>query len=130
MWQAQVRVDLGAIRANVTRLREGTSAEVMAVVKADAYGHGMSPAARARRAGITAPVLAWLLAPGLELHEAVSANVDLSASDLQLLSEIVAAARRAGRPARVHLKVDTGLARGGATADDWPALCESAAKAA
>jgi len=150
MWQAQVRVDLGAIRANVTRLREGTSAEVMAVVKADAYGHGMIPAAQAalaggatwlgvctldealtlRRAGITAPVLAWLLAPGLELHEAVSANVDLSASDLQLLSEIVAAARRAGRPARVHLKVDTGLARGGATADDWPALCESAAKAA
>ena len=53
MWQAEIRVDLGAIRANVARLRAGTTAEVMAVVKADGYGHGMVPAARAalRRRG-------------------------------------------------------------------------------
>ncbi|HEU5109212.1 MAG TPA: alanine racemase [Micromonosporaceae bacterium] len=149
MWQAEIRVDLNAIRDNVARLRAGTDAEVMAVVKADGYGHGMIPAARAalaggatwlgvctleealelRRAGFDVPVLAWLLAPGLPLHAGVAAGVDLSAASLGLLGEIVAAAGRAGRPARVHLKIDTGLSRGGATAADWPALVEAAAKA-
>jgi alanine racemase len=149
MWQAEVRVDLDAIRANVARLRAGTSAELMAVVKADGYGHGMIQSARAaldagatwlgvctldealalRAHGLTAPVLAWLLAPGLPLHEGVRAGVDLSAGSVGLLAELVAAARRAGRPARVHLKVDTGLNRGGAVAGDWPAVVEQAAKA-
>jgi alanine racemase len=149
MWQAEVRVDLNAIRGNVARLCAATDAEVMAVVKGDGYGHGMLPSARAalaggagwlgvctlgealelRRAGITAPVLAWLLAPGLPLHEGVAAGVDLSAASTGLLAEIVAAAGRAGRVARVHLKIDTGLSRGGATAADWPALLEAAAKA-
>ena len=149
MWQAEVRVDLDAIRRNVARLRAGTSAEVMAVVKADGYGHGMVPAARAalaggatwlgvctldealalRGAGIHSPVLAWLLAPGLPFHEGVAADVDLSAASVDLLAEFVAASRHVGRPARVHLKIDTGLARGGATPADWPALCEAAAKA-
>jgi alanine racemase len=149
MWQAEVRVDLDAIRDNVAALRVSTRAEVMAVVKADGYGHGMLPSARAalaggatwlgvgtlgealdlRRNGITAPVLAWLLAPGLPLHEAVAADVDLNAASLGLLDELVTAARRAGRPARAHLKLDTGLSRGGATAGDWPTLLEAAAKA-
>ncbi|MEV7227562.1 MULTISPECIES: alanine racemase [Polymorphospora] len=149
MWQAEVRIDLDAIRENVARLRAGTSAELMAVVKADGYGHGMLPAARAaldagadwlgvctldealtlRRAGVTAPVLAWLLAPGLPLHEGVAADVDLSAASVDQLDEVLTAAGRAGHPARVHLKVDTGLARGGATAADWPVLLEAAAKA-
>jgi alanine racemase len=149
MWQAEVRVDLDAIRHNVSTLRAGTTADVMAVVKGDGYGHGMVPVARAaldagatwlgvatlgealelRQAGITAPVLAWLLAPGLPLHLAVQAEVDLSASSVTLLEEIVRAAREVGRPARVHLKIDTGLSRAGATPADWPALCEAAAKA-
>jgi alanine racemase len=121
----------------------------MAVVKGDGYGHGMLPAARAalaggatwlgvctldealhlRRGGITAPVLAWLLAPGLPLHEGVAADVDLNAGSLDQLAELVAAARVAERPARAHLKLDTGLSRGGSTAADWPALLEAAAKA-
>jgi alanine racemase len=149
MWQAEVRVDLDAIRDNVARLRAGTAAEVMAVVKADGYGHGMVPAARAaldagatwlgvctleealglRAAGVTAPVLAWLLAPGLPLERGVAADVDLSAASLGGLDELCRAAAAAGRAARVHLKVDTGLSRGGATAADWPALVEAAAKA-
>jgi len=149
MWQAEVRVDLDAIRENVALLRAGTTAEVMVVVKADAYGHGMLPVARAalesgarwlgvctldealalRRAGITAPVLAWLFAPGLPLHEGVTAGVDLGVGSLAQLGEMIDAARTAGRPARVHLKIDTGLARGGATPADWPALVEAAAKA-
>jgi alanine racemase len=149
MWQAEVRVDLDAIRDNVATLRASTTAEVMAVVKGDGYGHGLVPAARAalaggatwlggctlgealelRRAGITAPVLAWLLAPGLPLHEGVTADVDLNASSLSELDELVSAAHRVDRIARVHLKLDTGLARGGATGQEWPALLEAAAKA-
>jgi alanine racemase len=149
MWQAEVRVDLDAIRDNVARLRAGTAAELMAVVKADGYGHGMVPAARAalaggatwlgvctldealelRAAGLTTPVLAWLLAPGVPLHDGIAADVDLTAGSIGQLAELVAAARVAGRPARVHLKIDTGLARGGATAADWPGLVEAAAKA-
>jgi alanine racemase len=149
MWQAEVRIDLDAIRDNVATLRASTAAEVMAVVKGDGYGHGMLPSARAalaggatwlgvctldeglelRRGGITAPVLAWLVAPGLPLHDGVAADVDLSAASLDQLAELVTAARRAGRPARAHLKLDTGLARGGATPADWPALLEAAAKA-
>jgi alanine racemase len=150
MLQAEALVDLDAIRANTALLAAGTPAELMAVVKADGYGHGLLPAATAvldggaswlgvctldealalRDAGITAPVLAWLLAPGLPLHRAVSADVDLSAASVPMLDEVAAAARTAGRVARVHLKVDTGLARNGATADDWPELLTAAAKAA
>jgi alanine racemase len=149
MWQAEIRVDLDAIRHNVALLRAGTTAEVMTVVKADGYGHGMVPVARAalgagatwlgvctldealalRDAGIEAPVLAWLLVPGLPLQRGVKAGVDLSASGTPLLAEIVAAARAVGRPARVHLKIDTGLNRGGAKPADWVALVEAAAKA-
>ncbi|ASW53596.1 alanine racemase [Plantactinospora sp. KBS50] len=149
MWQAEVRIDLDAIRGNVARLRAGTTAEVMAVVKADGYGHGLLPAARAaldggatwlgvctldealalRRGGITVPVLAWLLAPGLPLHEGVEAQVDLSAASLDQLRELVEAAEQAGRTARIHLKIDTGLSRGGATVTEWPELVEAAAKA-
>lgn len=150
MQQAEIRVDLDAIRHNVARLRAAApGAELMAVVKADGYGHGMLPVAKAalqagasqlgvctldealalRRAGITAPVLAWLLAPGLPLHLGIDADVELSAASVAQLAELAAAARRAGQPARVHLKIDTGLARGGATAADWPAVVESASKA-
>ncbi|GIJ26178.1 alanine racemase [Micromonospora qiuiae] len=149
MWQAEVRVDLDAIRENVSQLRSGTTAELMAVVKADGYGHGLVPSARAaldagadwlgvctldealalRAAGIDAPVLAWLLAPGLPLHTGVAADVDLGVASLPQLDETVESARHAGRPARLHLKIDTGLSRGGATAADWPALLDAAAKA-
>jgi alanine racemase len=149
MWQAEVRVDLNAIRDNVARLRAGTDAQVMAVVKGDGYGHGMLPAARAalaggadwlgvctldealglRAAGFTVPILAWLLAPGLPLHLAVTADIDLSAASVPGLGELVEAAGQVGRAARVHLKVDTGLNRGGAAPGDWPALLKEAAKA-
>jgi alanine racemase len=149
MWQAEIHVDLDAIRHNVTRLRSGTAAEVMAVVKGDGYGHGMVPVARAaldagatwlgvctldealalRAAGIEAPVLAWLLAPGLPLHEAVAADVDLAAGSQELLGELVTAAKLAGRRARVHVKLDTGLGRSGSPRTEWAGLLEAAARA-
>ncbi|CAJ59786.1 Alanine racemase [Frankia alni ACN14a] len=141
-------VELDAVRDSVAALaaRAGDAA-TMAVVKADGYGHGMIPCARAaldagaswlgtavleealalRAAGITAPVLCWLATPGERFGEAISAGIDVSASASWTLTEIAAAARLAGRPARVHLKADTGLGRAGAMPGDWPGLCDQAA---
>ncbi|SED63324.1 alanine racemase [Ruania alba] len=136
-------VDLDAIRDNVTVLRErAPTAQVMAVVKGDAYGHGLVPAARAalrggatwlgaaqvpealalRAAGITAPVLTWLYGPGAPLAQVLEAGIDISAPAPWALAEIADAARSTGRTARVHLKVDTGLARGGSFLEDWTAM--------
>ncbi len=144
------RVDLGAIRSNVAALRAATSAEVLAVVKADGYGHGLLPSARAavaggatwlgtalldealalRAAGITAPrVLAWLIGPGEAWADALAADVDLSVNAGWALDEVVAAARQTGTTARLHLKVDSGLGRGGAALADWADLVEAARKA-
>jgi alanine racemase len=150
MMRTEAVVDLDAIRHNVARLAGGTSAEVMAVVKADGYGHGLLPSARAalaggaswlgvafleealalREGGVTAPVLSWLAVPGERLVDGVRRDVDLSVSTGWALDEVVAAADAAGRPARLHLKVDTGLSRGGATQADWPDLVTAAGKAA
>jgi alanine racemase len=147
---AVARVDLGAVRANVAALRARTTAEVLAVVKADGYGHGLVPVARAaveggatwlgtalvdealalREAGITAPrVLAWLMGPGERWADALRADIDVSVSATWALDEVVAAAVETGRTARVHLQVDSGLTRGGAALADWPDLVDAARKA-
>ncbi|NAS25551.1 alanine racemase [Herbidospora sp. NEAU-GS84] len=147
---AEARVDLSAIRHNAALLKEAAGgAEMLAAVKADAYGHGLVPCAKAaleggasglgvatvreavalRDAGITAPVLAWLIPPGEPLDEAVAKGVDLSAGAPWLIDEIAAAARRTGKTVNVHLKVDTGISRGGATAEAWPDLVDAALKA-
>ena len=149
MWQAEIRVDLGAIQSNVASLRARTTAQVMAVVKADGYGHGMVPAARAalaggarwlgactirealtlREAGIDVPMLAWLWAPGEPVADAVLAHVDLSVASLDQLGAVMMAARRWDRTARVHLKIDSGLSRNGAPLAAWSALVDASAKA-
>ncbi|GII88559.1 alanine racemase [Sphaerisporangium siamense] len=144
---AEARVDLSAIRHNVSVLREHSrAAEMMVAVKADAYGHGLVPCARAaleggatrlgtayvrealelRAAGVTAPVLSWILTPDEPLDEALTADVELSSGAVWLVDAIVAAARRTGRTARLHLKADTGITRGGATARAWPELLDRA----
>ncbi|WP_142038651.1 alanine racemase [Arthrobacter sp. SLBN-100] len=135
-------IDLDAIRHNVRRLAAAASpAKVMAVVKADAYGHGAVPVARAaleagaawlgvahisealalRAAGIDVPLLAWLHTTESNFGAAVAAGVDIGCSGWEL-DRIVAAAREQERPARIHLKVDTGLGRNGATLDTWDHL--------
>jgi alanine racemase len=147
--RAQARVDLDAIRANVRSLRAAAgSAAVMAVVKADGYGHGMLPVARAalsagaswlgvavleealrvRATGLDCRVFCWLAAPGEDFAAAIAVDVDLSASAPWAVDQIAAGARSVGRTARVHLKVDSGLGRGGATAAEWSKLVEVAAK--
>jgi alanine racemase len=143
-------VDLAVIRANVAALLAATPAGVMAVVKADGYGHGLLPSARAavaggaswlavayvaealalRAGGVEAPVLAMVVAPGEDLAAPIAHGIDLSVGAVWLLDEVVAAARTAGRAARVHLEADTGLSRGGATAESWSDLLAAAARAA
>jgi alanine racemase len=145
--RAEIVVDLGAIRANVRRLRELVDpAPVMVVVKADGYGHGILQAAGAaraggaewlgvadrheamalRQAGDDGRVLCWLGAPGEDVSELIAADVDVAAYSEDELWSVAASARTAGRPARVHLKVDTGLNRGGSPRDQWPALVAAA----
>ncbi|CEA08838.1 Alanine racemase [Arthrobacter saudimassiliensis] len=135
-------VDLAAIRHNVHRFAEIASpARIMAVVKADAYGHGAVPVAQAalaagaawlgtahisealelRSAGITAPVLAWLHTVESDFSAGISADIDLGISGWELES-VVAAARSLEMPARVHLKIDTGLGRNGCPPDLWEAF--------
>lgn len=136
-------VDLDAIGHNVATLREHAgSAAVMAVVKADGYGHGASPVARAalaagaaelgvatvdealalRRDGITAPVLAWLHMPNTDFAPAVAADVQLGVSSEREVDDILAAVRRTGHTATVTVKVDTGLSRNGVGPADYPAV--------
>ncbi|KII00414.1 alanine racemase [Streptomonospora alba] len=147
---AEARIDLSAISENTAVLaRRAPGAAVMGVVKADGYGHGMLPAARAmlaggaqwlgtafieealelRGAGITCPLVAWILPPRAPVAQAVSADIDLGVSTPSLIGDIAGAARETGRRARVHLKADTGLNRGGLTADQWPETVAAAARA-
>jgi alanine racemase len=144
---AVATIDLDALRSNLGRCRELTgAAAVMAVVKADAYGHGLVPCARAaleggatwlgtallgeaialRDAGVGGRLLAWLAVPGAPWAECLTRDIDVSVSALWALDEVCAAARATGVVARVHLKADTGLSRNGATPDDWPELVAAA----
>lgn len=140
--RAEIVIELPAIRHNVRALREHTGVDVMTVVKADGYGHGILPAGRAareagaswlgvatidealvlREGGDTGRVLCWLGVPGEDYASAIAADVDVTAYTVGELKEVAAGVRAAGRPARLQLKVDTGLTRGGATAADWPAV--------
>src|SRR5699024_12235468 len=131
-YPARAVVDLDHIRANVARLGElASQSQVMAVVKGDAYGHGLLPVARAalqggatwlgaaqlsealrlRQGGITSPILTWLHAPGAPYREALQAGLDLSVQADWTLQEINNAARSTRITARVTLKVNTGLGR-------------------
>ncbi len=149
-YPARAVVDLGAIRSNVQALAaHAPTAQVMAVVKADGYGHGLLPTARAavdggatwlgaaqadealalRAAGLTCRVLTWLYAPGVPMEALLEADVDVAIAAPWAVDVVVAAARRTGRTARVHLKVDTGLGRNGLTPADLPGVLDAALRA-
>jgi alanine racemase len=140
---AQLTVDLGAYRRNLARIRTRVApAGVMAVIKADSYGHGLLPMAnvavdagigwigaldiatglRLREGGIHTDVaiFSWLLGPQEDYARAIAAGIDLGVSTIDQLNQIAAAGAEA--PARVHLKIDTGLHRNGADVEHWPAL--------
>lgn len=122
---------------------------MIAVVKADGYGHGIVESARAARdggaewlgvafasealmlrsAGDVGRIVAWLHPAGTDFTAAVAADIDLSVSTVAQLRDVEAASSSQGRVARVHLKADTGLSRGGATPAEWGALVDAAALA-
>ena len=141
----RVDVDLGAIAHNARILtRAAGDARVMAVVKADAYGHGAVPVAMAalrsgadalgvttiaeavalREAGIDAEVLAWLYAPDDDVRVAPACDIDLAVASPDHLAAVLGAARATGRRARVTVKLDTGMHRSGVTAEQWPAVLD------
>ncbi|MEY9850929.1 alanine racemase [Leifsonia sp. EB41] len=138
-------IDLAALRRNIAHLTALIApAETMLAVKADAYGHGLLPIAEAgleagatslavlevpaglvlRAAGITVPLLAWLHGEDTDWRAAIEADIELGISAVWQLDAIAAAG--ADRRAVVHLKVDTGLSRNGATREQWPHLIDAA----
>lgn len=137
----RVEVDLQAFRGNVRTLADLVApSRTMLAVKADGYGHGLLPIARAalgsgadslavldvaaalglREAGIDAQLFAWLHGADTDFRRAIDHDVDLGVSSLLELRRIGEA--HADRAAAVHLKIDTGLHRNGASPEDWPAL--------
>lgn len=148
MSRIQVVVDYDAIQRNVEVLREhAPTAQVMAIVKADAYGHGLVPAAAAARAGgaswlgVAQPsealqlraagdhgrIFTWLYGPEVPALDLIAHDVDVSVSTAAQLAPIAAAAREAGKVARVHVCIDTGLGREGVRPEALPALLEALA---
>ena len=144
--RAELVVDVAAIRHNVRTLRELVApAQMMVVVKADGYGHGMAECAQAARdagaewlgvatidealqlraAGDTGRLLCWLAVPGDDFAAAIAQDVDVTVYSEAELTEVVAAASE--RTARVQVKVDTGLSRGGASRAAWAGLFAAAA---
>lgn len=140
-------VDVGAIEDNVRHLRRLTESEVIAVVKADGYGHGAVRSAAAalaggatrigvsdiaealvlRRAGIDAPIVAWLHAPDAVFSEAAAHGIELGISNLDQLQKAAAAAS-GDRPVAVHLKLETGLSRNGIPPEDYRVVFAEAAR--
>jgi alanine racemase len=136
-----------AIRANTTFFAALTGGRLMAVLKADGFGHGavarsvleagagsvgvtsVDEALAVRAEGVTAPVLSWLNPPDADFAAAVGADVALAVADPAVLVAVVVAARAVGRAARVHLHVDVGMAREGCAPADWAALCSLAREA-
>lgn len=132
----EVLIDLKALKENLKQVKSEAGVPVLAVVKADAYGHGLIPCAEAaveaganylgvalleeafalRAGGIKAPILAWMNPPGLDFAKAVSLNIDLGISSLAVFDEV-----NVLPGARIHLKVETGMGRNGFSSE-WAEL--------
>ena len=135
--RAEARVDLLSITKNVETLKKINGVELLAVVKADAYGHGLVPVAQAaikggatwlgvalleeaftlRDAGIEVPILCWLAQPGSDFALAAEKKIDIAVASMKAFNEISAIE---GKP-RIHIEVDTGMTRGGFL-DEWSQL--------
>ena len=144
-------INLDAVAQNLATIRERAGgAKVMAVVKADAYGHGMVPVARRleaegvdylgvadlgeavqlRKAGVQTPILAWLHAPKEDFRRAAEFGIDVSIASVEQLNTALRTAAVQGRKLGLHLKLDTGLHRNGVPIEQWPALVVAAKSAA
>lgn len=143
----EAEIDVAAITENVRHLRRLTESEVIAVVKADGYGHGAVRSAVAaleggasrlgvadvgealdlRRRGVMAPILSWLHAPDTSFEEAASVGIELGISSFDQLLRAAAAASH-DRPVGVHLKLETGLGRNGIAPADYRVVFAEAAR--
>ena len=135
-------ISLTAIARNVEHLRAHTNSNVIAVIKANGYGHGSVFAARAaiaggaillgvadleealalREQGINDPLMCWLHGAGADYESAVAERIEIGVSHLPQLEAVAEASRKLGQTATIHFKVDTGLSRNGASADEWAHL--------
>ncbi|GAA2179759.1 alanine racemase [Leucobacter tardus] len=143
----EARIDVAAIAANTQKFVDLTGVPVIAVVKADGYGHGAILAARGalaggashlgvadiaeavelRSAGIDAPIIAWLHAPGETFARAREHRIEVGLSSVEQL-DAAGDGAPGDEPLRVHLKVDTGLSRNGIAAREWERACVRAAE--
>lgn len=141
--RAFAEIDLQAISSNIGLISRKTSSEILAVVKADAYGHGLIPVAQCalnsgaswlgvalleealtlRAADIASPIIAWLTPPGDDFESAIRLHIDLSVSSISLLEEILGVAKNIGVKPRIHIEVDTGMHRGGLLSE-WESFVE------
>lgn len=149
MYSNWVTVDTSAIRNNVQLILEHTKTQVMAIVKANAYGHGTIPVTQAalnagatwcgvarfsealelRRANINCPILLLGYTPREQFEEMIVNQVSMTIWDPEQVSWMSAAAKRAGQPARIHLKVDTGMSRLGVQPEEALNLARLVSKA-
>lgn len=136
-----------AIRANAALFAAKTGGRLMAVLKADAFGHGpiassvleagaqsigvasVGEALTLRASGVDAPILSWLNPIDAAFDSAVAADIDLAVPSPDLLHAVGKAARATGKRARVHLHIDVGMARDGCPVQSWSALCRLAREA-
>ncbi len=137
--RAKAEINLSAIAANIKHIKSKTNAQLLAVVKADAYGHGLVPVAEAaisagaswlgvalleealvlRAAGLRAPIISWLTPPGSDFVAALKNGIDISISSIALFDEVLVAGAETGITPRIHIEVDSGMSRGGFLAE-WP----------
>ena len=138
--RAEARIDLDRIAANINLLKGPTRTPLMAVVKADAYGHGLvevglaaeksgadwlgvallEEAIKLRTHGVRAPILAWLVPPGSDFKQAVAHDIDIAVASIAAFKEI---STLPNKP-RIHIGFDTGMSRGGFL-DEWDEFLKS-----
>ena len=137
MGRACAEINLKAIESNLKFIKSQTNSQILAVVKADAYGHGLVPISKAaieagadwlgtalleealtlRKNGIKTPIIAWLTPCGEDFKSAIDLAIDLSISSIEVLEEIVVAGSQLGKIPRLHIEIDTGMSRGGVGAE-------------
>ncbi len=138
--RAEARIDLDRITANINLLKGPLRTPLMAVVKADAYGHGLvevglaaeragadwlgvallEEAIKLRTHGVRVPILAWLIPPGSDFKQAVAHDIDIAVASIAAFTEVSALTNRP----RIHIELDTGMSRGGFL-DEWSEFLKS-----
>jgi alanine racemase len=138
--RAEARIDLDRIAANINVLKGPSHTPLMAVVKADAYGHGLievglaaersgadwlgvallEEAVKLRTHGVRLPILAWLVPPGSDFKQAVAHDIDIAIASIAAFTEVSALPNKP----RIHVELDTGMSRGGFL-DEWNEFLKS-----